>query len=520
MKTLSKPINLIFLIYATGVFMVAFGAIDRVWILLLAGLVTVFVLGADLETSTAFFVRSTPIFVAIPFIDYFDSFNLWRIASSLIFLKWLWKERFNLKLKSLKISGRSFLKTNSFALSFIVFVGFSIFSLAVASDFFGAVKRVIYIINLSLIGFVIYDLIKKRGELARELLKNILISGLVVAGVAVVQLLSAYGVTIYDFMAVWGEQVQRAFYGADWANTVIASNTWFAYYGSQLSLRLFSTFPDSHSFPVYMLLAIPALLAFSLHQVFRQEARSFKRAIRIRASPLIVLLPVFYLMIILSGTRGIWLAVLSPLVAAPVLGRYLKSIEAKNILKYLLILSTIFVMLFSVAYPVFNSSQFQIPKEDGTLFAKRLRSILDIDETSNSSRIDIWKKTLSSIAKHPLWGVGIGNYPVVLSQETEYAKAGSSAHNLYLHIAAEIGVIGLLAALGMLGLIIKRGLSVASHHPDIFIKIYAVSFLIYAVWVLFYNLTDAILFDERAFLIFVANSALILGLYKQNKSPA
>ena len=176
-------------------------------------------------------------------------------------------------------------------------------------------------------------------------------------------------------------------------------------------------------------------------------------------------------------------------------------------------------MLFPVAYPIFNSSQFRIPREDSALFVKRLRSILDLDETSNSSRIYIWKKTLRSIAQHPLFGVGIGNYPVVLSQEIEYAKAGSSAHNLYLHIAAEIGIFGLLAALGMLWIIFKRGLAVASHHPDIFIKIYSIGFLIYATWVLFYNLTDAILFDERAFLIFAVNSAIILGLYKTKTAP-
>src|SRR3989344_8822966 len=91
MKTLTKPINLIFLIYATVVFLVAFGALDRFWILPLATLIIVFILRSNLETGTAFFVRAIPVFVAIPFTSYFDSFNLWRIASGLIFLKWAWQ---------------------------------------------------------------------------------------------------------------------------------------------------------------------------------------------------------------------------------------------------------------------------------------------------------------------------------------------------------------------------------------------------------------------------------------------
>lgn len=513
MKTLSRPINLVFLIYATIVFMVALGAIERVWILPLALLVAIFVLGANLKTSTAWFVRSIPILVAIPFTDYFDSFNLWRVAAGLIFLKWLW-QKIQLIPTVRRIMRIDEWQKSPFAFFFLLFIFTSILSLFVASDFFGAVKRVIYLINLSLMGLVIYDLVKRHSDYAKELLKNILISGMVIVLVGIVQLFSAYLVTIYDFMFVWGEQIQRVFYGQDWANTVIESNTWFAYYGSQLSLRLFSTFPDSHSFPVYILLTIPALLAFALYKVFFKEARNFKKSTRVRASPLILLLPLFYFLAILSGTRGIWLAVLGPVIAAPVLWPLLRSTEAKNIFKYGLVLLVMFVFLFPAAYPIFNSSQFQIPKEDSALFAKRLRSILDLDETSNSSRLVIWKKTWHSIVQHPLFGVGIGNYPVVLSQETEYAKAGSSAHNLYLHIAAEIGVIGLLAALAMLWLILQRALAVASSHPDLLIKIYAVSFLIYAIWVLFYNLTDAILFDERAFLIFAVNLAIILGLYR------
>ncbi|MDO8495828.1 MAG: O-antigen ligase family protein [bacterium] len=515
LKTLSQPINLIFLIQIVVVFLVSFGTIDRFWILPLAALVATFVLWTDLETATTFFVRSVPFFVAIPFTEYFDSFNLWRIASGLIFLRWFWKKEI---WKKIDLRGAFSLKKYPFSFFYIIFIAFSILSLAVASDLFGAMKRVIYILNLSLIAPVIYELVKSKEGYTKELLKNILISVILVAGVALAQIFSSYLVTIYDFMAVWGEQIQLAFYGSEWADTVIHSNTWFAYYGPQLSLRVFSTFPDSHSFPVYLLLTIPALLAFSLHRIFSKEPKSFKKATHIRASMLITLLPLFYLLAILSGTRGIWLAVLSPLIAAPLAWRYLKSVEAKNILKYCLVLLVIFPVLFTVAYPVFTSSQFQIPKEDSALFAKRLRSILDLDETSNSSRIVIWKKTLESIKKNPLLGVGIGNYPVVLSQETEYAKAGSSAHNLYLHIAAEIGILGLIAVLGMLWIIFKRGLAVASNHQDIFIKIFAIGFLIYATWVLFYNLTDAILFDERAFLIFAVNAAIILGLNKKNSA--
>lgn len=174
-------------------------------------------------------------------------------------------------------------------------------------------------------------------------------------------------------------------------------------------------------------------------------------------------------------------------------------------------------MLFSVAYPIFGSDQFQIKKTGSEILAKRIRSILDLEETSNNGRIAIWKASVASIIKKPLLGVGIGNYPVVLSQETEYAKAGSSAHNLYLTIAAEIGILGLVAVLGTLLLILKSGLAVFWSNTNIFNKVYSASFVLYTIWVLFYSLTDAALFDERAFLIFAVNSAIILSLKKPSK---
>lgn len=512
---LAKPINLVFLAQLLVVFFVAFGVISRVWILPLSAIVAIFILWSDLETSTAFFVRSIPIFVAIPFTSYFDSFNLWRIASGLIFLKWFFV---NYK-KPAEWLWSLFSKKHYFALFYLLFFLTALASLFVASDFIAAVKRIIYLVNLSLIGFVIYDLIKKNLGFSRILFKNILIAGVIIVAVGVAQLITAYLADIFAFIKFWGETIQLGFYGQQWAQTAIEANTWFAYYGHQLSLRVFSTFPDSHSFPVFVLMTLPALLALSLTKIFSAAQVSLGKALRTRASFLIALLPIFYFLIILSGTRGIWLAAIGPVLVLPFSLKWLHSASAKVMIKYVTLTLALFILLFPLAYPIFGSNQFQVAKSDSQILAKRLRSILDASETSNHDRLEIWKKTLSSIARHPILGVGIGNFPVVLAQATEYAKAGSSAHNLYLHVAAEVGIFGLLTVLGMLWLIIKRGLAVVDFSPDSVTKIYAAGFLVFAVWVLLYNLTDAILFDERAFLIFTVNVAVILGLHRQKEKP-
>ena len=527
MSTLRKPINIVFLSQVVIVFLVAFGVWPRTLIIPLVILIAGFILWADLETSTAFFIRSVPLFVAIPFTSYFDSFNLWRIASGLIFLKWLTHSYPQARLSLAEVihtQGSTLRKKYLLTFLFTIFLLFSILSLLAAEDLFAGIKRIIYLVNLSLVPLIVYDLIKKNPTLASKLLKNVLISGIIVAAVGLAQLVSAYLVPLDAFLDFWGNMVQLGFYGYQWASLALEGNTWFAYFGDQLSLRIFSTFPDSHSFPVYLLMTIPALLA-----LLGNGVSAWKPRFQVNW---VILLVVFYLLAILSGTRGIWLAILGPLLAWLFLFNFLKkegrTLE-KNLLKKLGLLFLPFFLLFAAAFPIMGSNQFWVEKENNQILAKRIRSILDLNETSNSGRVEIWKKTAASIIKHPLLGVGIGNFPVVLAQHTDLAKAGSSAHNLYLNIAAEIGLIGLLATLGILWIILKRGWAVFTSFSNqgstffeiqgrTFIKIYSAAFLLYSLWVLFYSLTDAILFDERAFLIFAINSAVILGLYK-TKDP-
>ncbi|MDP3731036.1 MAG: O-antigen ligase family protein [bacterium] len=523
------------------VFLVAFGIWPRFLIIPLAALIAFFVLWTNLETSTSFFIRSIPLFVAIPFTGYFDSFNIWRIASGLIFLKWFYKSSgggVGTVFESLRVKNFVPRSLTRYPVSFllITFLLTSILSFFVAENLFSGIKRVIYLVNLTLMPIVVYDLIKKNHAITEKFLRSILISGVIVTGVGLIQLISAYLMPLDAFLDFWGNTVQLGFYGSQWASIAIEANTWFAYFGDQLSLRIFSTFTDSHSFPVYLLMTIPALLAISLNKVFTQSNQKQR---------LIILLPFFYLLAILSGTRGIWLAILAPLLAWPVLARFLKQrgdIPGKKILKKLGLLLLPFFILFAAAFPIMGSNQFWVEKENNQILAKRIRSILDLNETSNSGRVEIWKKTISSIIRHPVLGVGIGNFPTVLSQHTDLAKAGSSAHNLYLHIVAEIGLIGLLAALGILGIILRRALmlftanqpythskipersvegrewvGMADWHS---IKIYSAAFILYSLWILFYCLTDAILFDERIFLVFAINSSIILGLSKSSEIHA
>ncbi len=79
------------------------------------------------------------------------------------------------------------------------------------------------------------------------------------------------------------------------------------------------------------------------------------------------------------------------------------------------------------------------------------------------TRLDMWRSSLQRIVDHP-WGVGLGLYKYTSFQYrfpveggvTHYAKRAESAHNEYLQMAVELGVVGLLLFLSGITLLSRE----------------------------------------------------------------
>lgn len=505
-----KRINLIYVIYLAFIGLLVVGILPR-WLanVAAAGLVVYF-LAAPLEETVLFFARSIPFFIALPLTAGFDSFNLWRILSLVIFLRWLDFEKI-----------KSFFRPPYSAIYYSLFtiLLFSLLSLTQAASHILAIKRLVYFINLSLAAIVVYDLIFKNREFSKKLIVNLAIPTISVAIIGMLQLASTYLMNIFQFVDFWGGVVERNLFGNAWADIAIKANTWFAYYGEQISLRLFSIFPDSHSFPIFLIAGLPAVLALSLAAAIRPEM-SLKSLYKARGRLWVVTVPVIFLAVILSGTRGMWAA---GVVSAGLTGglifwfRQLKlDYFRRTVFSYVSSFLILFFMLFAVAYPIFASPQFQLSKDDSRLLSNRVRSLINFSETSNARRLEIWAASWQSIKKHPLLGVGIGNFPVVVGEDLARAKAGSSAHNLYLQIAAELGIPALIAALYFLWLLFRQCYRSFLIEGNPLLLIYFAALLIFLPWNLFYSFTDVAIFDERAFLIFSLGTALLIACGKQN----
>ena len=518
-------LNITFFIALSLVVLIVFGTISRQFAFVILLIYLGFILFSPLNRGVELFLRSIPFFVALPITESFDNFNTWRIVLLVIFLKWFFAEYHtklqiptNLRKSPLIIyeRARGLVKDNIIEFAGIMFFIFATLSLLVAPDVGVGIKRIIFILNATMLFVVIRALVIKDKNNAISFIKNFAYSGLLAVGFGYLQFIAAYFVPAWIFHYWWGQVVSVNMYGARWGDIVTNfGNTWFSYSGDTLRLRMFSTFPYSHSFPMYVIMTLPAILLLLIGRyksaIFNlKKLRATDYGLRITG-----VLSLIMLALVLSGTRGIWLAVLPTFF---VIAIFKFSKVFKKLISSVVLLSVLFLFMFPAYFGVVSFRQFQDSDFTGSASIQRIRSIVDFGETSNEARIYIWKTTLKYIKKSPVFGIGIGNYPLILSEPQSAAMAGASAHNLYLDIAATMGIFALVVFLWMLWSVFVKGIKYLKYSKINLYSMYVIVSLFSLVWIFAYLMTDAALFDGRALLGFMAVLGIMVPVINKKRS--
>src|SRR3990167_8262682 len=68
------------------------GVLPREAALYLGVALVIYFLVVPVDDSLVFFVRSIPLFLAMPLTANFDNFNIWRLLAVIIFVKWLFRK--------------------------------------------------------------------------------------------------------------------------------------------------------------------------------------------------------------------------------------------------------------------------------------------------------------------------------------------------------------------------------------------------------------------------------------------
>ena len=105
-----------------------------------------------------------------------------------------------------------------------------------------------------------------------------------------------------------------------------------------------------------------------------------------------------------------------------------------------------------------------------TSIFNRILAIFNLNDTSTSSRFDLWAAGLEVIQREPITGVGLGadavRRMVKLTQMYQGRASFVHCHNIYLQIWAEMGLLGIVSFLGtMLGMM-KSAARAVRHCPN------------------------------------------------------
>ena len=87
----------------------------------------------------------------------------------------------------------------------------------------------------------------------------------------------------------------------------------------------------------------------------------------------------------------------------------------------------------------------------------RMQQIDSMEKVTTNHRIALWKESISIVEDWPILGTGLNTYTVVGPHYKIHPQGGIYPHNSYLHMAAEIGLVGIGAFVWFLWVIFRRG---------------------------------------------------------------
>jgi putative inorganic carbon (HCO3(-)) transporter len=200
--------------------------------------------------------------------------------------------------------------------------------------------------------------------------------------------------------------------------------------------RVMSLFHNPNSFGAWLIVVIPVLLTgmLSMPRHIRKMADRYRRFAVIPWAALLSLTAVLLLCLILTYSRGAWIALFFAIVFLCLFWR-----------KQMLMIAALCLLI------IFSAS---IPKG---FIRDRMTSITSF--ASETNRAVLWQEAAGIISEYPLTGCGFNNYTLVGPNHKLEGGGGYYPHNSYLHLAAETGLIGLGAFLWIIFVLFRNSLS-------------------------------------------------------------
>ena len=237
---------------------------------------------------------------------------------------------------------------------------------------------------------------------------------------------------------------------------------------------LFSTFGNPNYLAGHLAGVIPLVFVlFCLQKV------KFKKII------LEIVVAILYASLLMTLCRGAWMGLFISVVVMLGAIYFFKRSEFtffrknKSWLLSLILILLVISVIYSTPNPLNPLGKISV--------TQRVTSVTEIGSSSMQTRFLIWLSSVETIRQSPFLGKGVGTYGLyypfsqgaVLAQKRyqkyiPYTNKSINAHNDYLHIGGEIGIIGLAAFLWIIFVFYKNilnGLLRAKNREKIFLLI-------------------------------------------------
>lgn len=314
------------------------------------------------------------------------------------------------------------------------------------------------------------------------------LGGLLMSSIGIIQFIAQF---IWDIDTVLDtcKSVAPFFLGNNLSALVVANHSWLVNIAGVTVMRLFAILPDPHIFAFYAGLVGPVSVAMLLWQ---KRTNSCKQTICfwvLVAMSIIIAL-------VLTFSRGGYLGLLGgALVMLCLLWRFFTKQEKG----WVYLLMSWFILLGTLMH---------------SYVAIRFLSIFNIQEGSNVERFQNWQQGLDILRDNYLTGVGVGNYSYYLNSTLSYRNS-IYAHNLYLDLGAELGVVGLVVWLLLVLCTIVQLWRVVRYSSDQFLVILSAGLIGSLVCFSIHSIFDNALFVPQILSMLLVILALAVLVIKQ-----
>lgn len=316
--------------------------------------------------------------------------------------------------------------------SLLSFLVLAMSSITWAPAFEFAARKGLFLVNFFPLLFVFYDRILRRPALSRLWVQAFL-SGAAISALLAIGIFSAQAVVpVGDLHTLLVVETLPFFLGPNLGQSVAQYSSLLVNIGGETILRATAFFPDPHVASFFF--GISLFLALGLF-LSEGKKRWLLACFLFLVADLLTFSRGGYLGLIVGGSLFLYFnwKVIWPMLKPSVVGVFLTG----------LLLSALF----------------------GQPMLARFGSSFSLSDTSSIERLSLWEKALESIAERPWGGAGLGGYVATVLPTADY-RLPYYVHNLFLDIAVELGLVGLLFFLTLIGAIFAQLVKKKSGSPS------------------------------------------------------